>query len=165
MVDKLSTEAIKKQKLLTVKQKEANEAMQKIQVSMEHKAARKQEVEVLQDNCKHDEKFITDRKSQVEHELSGIQPEVDKARALVGELKSSNLNEIKNFRIPPDAVVHVLGAVMLFMGSDDTSWNGMKRFLSNAGIIPQILNFDARNVTPKLRDKVDKLIRQTPDSF
>jgi dynein heavy chain 2 len=42
----------------------------------------------------------------------------------------------------------VLGAVMLFMGSDDTSWNGMKRFLSNTGVIGQIINFDARQVSP-----------------
>lgn len=41
----------------------------------------------------------------------------------------------------------------------------MKRFLSNAGVIGQILNFDARQVTPKLREKVDKLINQTPASF
>ena len=71
----------------------------------------------------------------VEMELSGIQPEVDQARAAVGELQAKNLNEIKNFRVPPDAVVHVLGAVMLLLGSDDTSWNSMKRFLSNAGVI------------------------------
>lgn len=37
--------------------------------------------------------------------------------------------------MPPDPVVHVLGAVMVFMNVDDTSWNGMKRFLSNAGVI------------------------------
>lgn len=54
---------------------------------------------------------------------------------------------------------------MLFMGSDDTSWNGMKRFLSNTGVIAQIINFDARQVTPQLRTKVNKLISATPASF
>jgi len=43
---------------------------------------------------------------------------------------------------------------MQFLGQSDTSWNGMKRFLSNAGVIQQILNFDARSVTPGLRKKV-----------
>ena len=62
-------------------------------------------------------------------------------------------------------MVHVLGAVMLFMGNDDTSWNAMKRFLSNAGVISQIINFDARMVTPQLRSKVSKLIAATPTSF
>lgn len=86
--------------------------MQKIQVSMEHKAARKTEVENLQGQCANDEKIISERKIQVEQQLSGIQPEVDAAREQVGQLKASNLNEIKGFRVPPDPVVHVLGAVM-----------------------------------------------------
>jgi len=72
MVDKLSNEAHKKQQLLSVKQKEATVAMQKIQVSMEQKAERKQEVEVLQSRCHEDEKVIVDRKKMVEQELSGI---------------------------------------------------------------------------------------------
>ena len=101
----------------------------------------------------------------VENELSGIQPEVDAARSAVGELKASNLNEIKNFRVPPDAVVHVLGAVMQFLGHSDTTWQSMKRFLSNAGVIGQIINFDARAVTPKLRSKVNKIINENPTSF
>ena len=80
----------------------------------------------------------------VEGELSHVQPEVDKAKAAVGELKPAHLNEIKGFRVPPPPVEHVLGAVMQFLGQNDLSWNGMKRFLSNAGVIGQILNFDAR---------------------
>lgn len=51
--------------------------MGKIQVSMEQKAERKQEVEALQARCNEDEKIIVQRKQMVEHELSGIQPEVD----------------------------------------------------------------------------------------
>ena len=90
---------------------------------------------------------------------------MDAARASVGELKSSNLNEIKGFRVPPDAVVHVLGAVMQFLGQTDISWNAMKRFLSNAGVIGQIVNYDARGVTPGLRKKVDKIINENPSSF
>ena len=106
-----------------------------------------------------------ERKVAVEHELSSVQPEVDAARAQVGELKSSNLNEIKGFRVPPDPVTHVLGAVMQFLGQTDISWNSMKRFLSNAGVISQIVNYDARGVTPGLRKKVDKIINENPSSF
>ena len=80
-VDKLSREAGQKQKVLAAAQKEANSAMQKIQVSMEQKAARKTEVETLQAHCANDEKVISERKIMVEQELSGIQPEVDAARA------------------------------------------------------------------------------------
>lgn len=90
--------------------------MQKIQISLEKKAERKAEVETLQAGCARDEEAILERKSMVEGELSHVQPEVDKAKAAVGELKPAHLNEIKGFRVPPPPVEHVLGAVMQFLG-------------------------------------------------
>jgi chromosome segregation ATPase len=41
----------------------------------------------------------------------------------------------------------------------------MRTFLSTSGVIQTILNFDARNVTPKLKEKVYKIIKQAPNSF
>lgn len=67
--------------------------------------------------------------------MKDIQPEVDAAKELVGELKPANLNEIKAFRMPPDAVADVLSGVLRLMGQEDTSWNAMKRFLSQSGVI------------------------------
>lgn len=65
---------------------------------MEQKAARAQEVEKLEKHCKKDASAIDQRKAMVEEELGGIQPEVDAAKEAVGELKASNINEIKGFR-------------------------------------------------------------------
>jgi dynein heavy chain 2, cytosolic len=58
-----------------------------------------------------------------------VQPEVDAAKAAVGSLNSSNINEIKAYKMPPDAVSDVLQGVLRLMGQDDTSWNAMKKFL------------------------------------
>lgn len=132
---------------------------------MEQKAERKQEVEKLQAKCTEDEKLITDRKKMVEAELGEIQPEVDKAKEAVGDLKPSNLQEIKVFRMPPEAVSDVLQGVLILMGNEDTSWNGMKKFLGIPGVIQQILNFDATRVTPSLRNKVNKVLKSKPMSF
>jgi dynein heavy chain 2 len=65
---------------------------------------------------------------------------------------------VKNFRIPPEPVQHVLSAVMQMMGQDDISWAGMKRFLGSAGIINAILGFDARQVSNSMKNKVGKII-------
>lgn len=132
---------------------------------MEQKAQSKQEVEALQAKCSDDEKMIKERKAMVESELSEIQPQVDSAKKAVGELNPSNLNEIKNFRIPPDPVADVLGAVVQLLGENDTSWQSLKRFLSQPGIIQQIMNFDARSVKPSFRKKVNKIIHEKPMSF
>ena len=71
----------------------------------------------------------------VEEELSGVQPEVEAAKAAVGSLNSSNINEIKAYKMPPDAVSDVLQGVLRLMGQDDTSWNAMKKFLGQTGVI------------------------------
>jgi hypothetical protein len=52
--------------------------------SLEEKAERKQEIELLQRKCHEDEEYINERKVVVEEELSGVQPEVDAAKAAVG---------------------------------------------------------------------------------
>ncbi len=58
--------------------------MMLITKSIEEKANKKQEVEQLQRRCAEDEAFINERKFVVEEELSGVQPEVDAAKAAVG---------------------------------------------------------------------------------
>jgi dynein heavy chain 2 len=80
-------------------------------------------------------------------------------------LKQSNVNEIKSYKMPPDAVADVLQGVLKLMGQDDVSWNAMKKFLTQGGVINNILNFDARNVSKDIRNKVNKLIAEKPSSF
>ena len=82
--------------------------MTMITKSLEEKAERKQEIELLKQRCNQDEQEVNERKVVVEDELSGVQPEVDAAKAAVGQLSSANLNEIKAYKMPPDAVSDVL---------------------------------------------------------
>lgn len=84
LVDDLSRKAQGQKILLKQKQIEANQAMVLITKSLEEKASRKQEIETLQKKCSEDEEFIHVRKIMVEEELSGVQPEVDAAKAAVG---------------------------------------------------------------------------------
>ncbi len=116
LVDELSRKAEKQKVLLKQKQIEASQAMKLITSSLEEKANKKQEIEQLQRRCTEDEAYINERKVVVEDELSGVQPEVDAAKAAVGQLNSSNINEIKAYKMPPDAVSDVLQGVLRLMG-------------------------------------------------
>jgi dynein heavy chain 2 len=40
------------------------------------------------------------------------------------------------------------------LGEEDTSWNSMKRFLGGRGVKEDIIGFDARRITPRLRATV-----------
>ena len=51
------------------------------------------------------------------------------------------------------------------MGEEDTSWASMKRFLSQTGVITNILNFDARAVSKGIRNNVNKILDAKPMSF
>lgn len=84
LVDDLSKKAHQQKGLLKQKQIEASQAMHMITRSLEEKAERKQEIEQLQRKCSEDEQYINERKVVVEEELSGVQPEVDAAKAAVG---------------------------------------------------------------------------------
>jgi dynein heavy chain 2 len=51
--------------------------------------------------------------------------------------------------MPPDAVSDVLQGVLVMMGQQDFSWNAMRRFLGQSGVVQSILHFDANQVTQK----------------
>ncbi len=40
----------------------------------------------------------------------------------MGKLSSKDINEIRSYMMPPDAVADVLQGVLRLMGQDDTSW-------------------------------------------
>lgn len=55
--------------------------------------------------------------------------------------------------------------VLRIMGLNDTSWVSMKSFLARRGVKEEIINFDARKITPEMSSKVEDLLRNKPNSF
>jgi dynein heavy chain 2, cytosolic len=83
----------------------------------------------------------------------------------VGSLRADNLNEIKSFTMPPDPIRDVLECVLYLMGTYNTTWKSMKKFLGISGVIKSIVNFDARMISHQVRDDVIKLMEASPSSF
>ena len=90
---------------------------------------------------------------------------LDAAKQAVGGIKKDNLNEIRALKMPPEAIRDVLEGVLKIMGNFDTTWNSMKRFLGNASVKDDIINFDSRRITPEIRASVDELLRKRGNSF
>ena len=95
-------------------------------------------------------------------------------------MKKQNLDELKALRMPPEPIHDVLNAVLRLFGNMgkkylnkhtynpnplDTSWNAMKKFLSQKGIIDSILNFDARTITRDIRKDLENFINEKNYSF
>jgi dynein heavy chain 2 len=125
----------------------------------------KAEIERLRVKLAAEEQVLNGRKEGIQAELSEIQPLIDSAKKAVGQIKNDNLNEIRSLKMPPDAIRDVLEGVLLLMGNYDTSWTNMKKFLGSKSVKDEIVNFDARKVTPDMRASVQKLLASKGASF
>merc|ERR1719482_457364 len=86
-VARLTQTANQQRSLLTVKQEEADRAMEQIQRSMEGTVEKRREVEHLQEKLGREEVVMSEKKGEIEHELAGIQPVLDAAKQAVGGIK------------------------------------------------------------------------------
>ena len=162
-MDSLTAEAKKKKKLLTVKQKEADESLNYITDAMQETSASKAEAEKLQSFLEVEERKIERDRKVVMHELEKVLPLIEEAKEAVGSLSPKNIQQIRSFMNPPDAVRFVLKAVLALFGNKDDSWNSMKNFLK--GCKDQILVFDINTVTERTRKEVEAIITEHAYSF
>ncbi|MCP9266202.1 DYHC2 [Dirofilaria immitis] len=86
--------------------------------------------------------------SKLTEARESVEPLLREAREAVGSIKSESLSEIRSLRAPPEAIRDILQAVLLFMGIFDTSWEAMRKFLARNGVKDEIINFDARRISP-----------------
>jgi dynein heavy chain 2 len=164
-VDSLQTSANAQSALVAQKQREADQAMSDIQVAMERASQQKVEVESLKGSLATEEAALAQRKRAIDSEMRGIEPKLAAAREAVGDIKAESLSEIRALRAPPDAVRDVLQGVLILMGIYDTSWVSMRSFLAKRGVKEEIINFDARLVSPEMRSKVEELLQTHGASF
>jgi dynein heavy chain 2, cytosolic len=165
VVNDLRTNAQQQQKDLAVAQTAADRAMEEISRALANSSDRRSEVVEVRKTVAENTEETEQRKKVIEGELAEIQPILDEAKEAVGGIKSNDLNEIRSFAAPPEAIQDVLAAVLTLLSVQDLSWLSMKKFLGSRGVKDDILNFDARRITPELRKNVLKLIKARQSSF
>eukprot|EP01084_Bolivina_argentea_P165210 287046_1 len=126
---------------------------------------RRADAEQLKVKLADKEVILNERKHHIELELTDIQPLVDEAKAAVGQIRRDSLNELRMLRLPPEAINDVLSGVLILMGNFDTSWQSIKSFLAKPSIKQEIMNYDARRITPQIRKKAKKLVNDKAQSF
>ena len=165
VVAKLKKEAAVQEKVLAEKQGEANQALQMITDTMKNANTQKSEMQGLKANTLKEEKSISERKKLIDEELKEIEPLITEAKKAVGNIKSETLTEIRSLRVPPDVIRDILEATLLLMGIEDTSWNSMKSFLAKRGVKEEIGSFDARRISPRSRQAVERMLETRGSSF
>ena len=123
------------------------------------------EIQDLQKRSSQEAASLEMRKVTVDMEMTQISPLLQEARAAVGSIRPEALSEVRALRAPPEVIRDILEGVLLLMGVRDTSWASMRNFLARRGVQEEIRNFDARRITPEIRNNVEILLRRCTDSF
>ena len=165
LVDELKQKADKQRALLAEKQGEADAALQEITASMQRATEQKKEMEDIKQQQSQERIKLEKRKKAIDIELSEIEPLVREAQQAVGNIKSETLSEIRALRAPPEVIRDILEGVLRIMGVLDTSWGSMRGFLAHRGIKEDIKSFDARAISPEIRENVQDLLEKKKRSF
>lgn len=132
---------------------------------MQNTSDQKTEMEKIKGKMAQEVSKIEERKAKIDDELKEVQPLVDEAKRAVGNIKPEALSEIRSLRMPPDVIRVILEGVLRLMGIFDTSWVSMKSFLAKRGVREDIATFEARNITPEIRQSVEELLNRNTASF
>ena len=165
LVDELKRKADVQKNLLSEKQAEADEALQQITISMRSASEQKNEMELVKQQQSEERVKLEKRKKAIDIELSEIEPLIQQAKQAVGNIKPETLAEIRALRMPPSVIRDILEGVLRLMGTFDTSWGSMRSFLARRGIKEEIQSFDARRITPDIRENVKELLDKNQASF
>ncbi|KAG5501057.1 hypothetical protein GH5_04648 [Leishmania sp. Ghana 2012 LV757] len=164
-VEKVKKDVAEKKKDVERMQKAADKALNEIQSSMEESQEQRDEVAALQEQLKEEQTYIAKSRAQVEEELGSIKPMMEAARDAVSSIRSEQLSEIRSLPSPPEAIRVVLEGVLALLGVSDVSWQSMRQFLGERGAKQRILDFEVKNVTPDIRRRVEKLLRDRASFF
>ena len=165
LVAELKQKAATQRSLLTQKQVEADEALQEITASMQTASEQRNEVEIVKGQQNEERAKLEKRKKAIDIELSEIEPLIQEARRAVGNIKPETLSEIRALRMPPAVIRDILEGVLRIMGIFDTSWGNMRSFLARREVKEDIQGFDARKITPEVRNNVQEHLEKTKNSF
>ncbi|KAK2952775.1 putative Cytoplasmic dynein 2 heavy chain 1 [Blattamonas nauphoetae] len=164
-VDALSKEAKEQSVEVERSQKECSDIMVQIEQKVANVSKQRTEAAQLEENLKKQTVEVEKQTKAIQKELSEVQPLIEEALKAVDKINPKDINELKGMNKPPDAVAHILGAVLTLMGEATSDWGVMKRFLAQTGSIQRIASFDPKSIKKLTRDKTKAAIEKNQNSF
>ena len=100
-------------------------------------------------------------------ELADAQLILEQARASVLGISKNALSCFRSERLFPQACMQVLSAVLLLLGGEsaDCSLRAMKMLLRRHDFKDMLVNFDSVAITPRLRNRLEAVVRESGKSF
>ncbi|XP_050563737.1 dynein heavy chain, cytoplasmic isoform X3 [Spodoptera frugiperda] len=158
------------QKSLAVKSQELqqkNEAanaklrqMVKDQQEAEKKKVESQEIQVALEK---QTKEIEAKRRDVMADLAQVEPAVIEAQNAVRSIKKQQLVEVRSMANPPSVVKMALESICTLLGEKGDTWKSIRSVVMKDNFISTIVNFDTKNITDDVREKMRTRYLCNPD--
>ncbi|KAG0049018.1 hypothetical protein BGZ83_006135 [Gryganskiella cystojenkinii] len=147
--------AIKKNEL-ELKNRQANDKLQKM-VADQQEAEKKKATSIeIQAALEAQNKEIAQRTAVVMADLANAEPAVLEAQNAVGDINKTQLQEVRHMNNPPKAVQMAMESVCILLGNRvENNWRTVLTIIRREDFIPSIVNFDTdRLMTPMMRERM-----------
>ncbi|KAF9438119.1 hypothetical protein BGZ76_009650 [Entomortierella beljakovae] len=146
--------AVKKNEL-ELKNRQANDKLQKM-VADQQEAEKKKATSIeIQAALETQNKEIAKRTAAVMADLANAEPAVLEAQKAVTDIKRAHLTEVRAMGNPPEIVKLAMESVCTLLGNKLDSWKTVQGIIRREDFIASIVNFDTpRKMTPFLREKM-----------
>ncbi|VDM69323.1 unnamed protein product, partial [Strongylus vulgaris] len=158
------------QKSLTLKSKELEEKKTAANLKLKEMLADQQKAEdekrlseQLQKELAEQLKQIAAKKTEVQKDLSQVEPAVEEAQQAVKGIRKNQLVEVRSMASPPVMVKLALEAICILLGENvGTDWKAIRGVMVKDDFMPRILAFDTDSITTDILKQMDKYVHN-PD--
>lgn len=102
---------------------------------MQDAAERKAECEKIKQFLQSEESKIQGARMEVEEKLQEVEPMIQAAKKSVDGINKSDLDFLRNLKMPPITIHHIMKAVLRVFDNQDDRWQNITKFLGNRTVL------------------------------
>ena len=159
-VANLQSGLAEKEKMLTAKNKEAEEMMSQMVKGQGEAEERKQASQKLQGELAEQSKVIDERRGVIQKKIEEVEPALEAAKSAVGAVNKQALDELRAMNKPPEHVKMAMEAVTLMVRPDipaaTVNWEVVRKVMRDANFISSIMEYDAEQLKDATRKTLKK---------
>eukprot|EP00755_Sulcionema_specki_P039442 Sspe_Gene.24365::Locus_9652_Transcript_6_6_Confidence_0.333_Length_4767::g.24365::m.24365/K10408/DNAH; dynein heavy chain, axonemal len=166
MVEKLKKEVQDMQPKLERASKEAEEQEREIAKGKDEAGKVKAVVEVEEAKCQKIMNEAEQIRAECQAGLDKAMPVFYQAQDALKTLDKKDIDQIKSYAKPPDAVEKTMNAIILLLGATKLDWATAKQFMTDTRFFKKLEEYDKDNIDPKVIKKLQQFIKDpgfTPD--
>ncbi|RKP21941.1 P-loop containing nucleoside triphosphate hydrolase protein, partial [Rozella allomycis CSF55] len=156
-VAELKKELAEKKIQLEIKNREANEKLQRMVKEQQEAESERAKSLVIKKEMEQQQLIIENQTRLVMEELSLVEPAVIEAKQNVSNIKKQQLTEVRSMGNPPDPVKLTMEAVCILLGHQVDSWKSVQTVLRRDDFINSIVHFDTdKHLTSIIKEKISR---------